>query len=452
MPSTWDAYVAGSPLGQTLDSPYYKGTGTAWGNTIVVSSGRRALPSWIIWLQAYQTFYVGDDPFATFAVSFGYPINPANADQRRVENIWANGRLIWSGSATSSGDGADIDWTFYPGSEAQGQDPLMAADLAESADTTPAYRGQMIMVLANFPLSDFENAIPSITAEIVDYPAPVLDGGEATDRERMVDQLALFTDFTGSLDTGDDLAIDGALFSLVNDGTILAANWALVDVFTNYGQFYGFDFCESAGVIRFFRPVNEGAYSLAAAITESDAIDDGSSSGEGCLLTTRADAGSIPTLLTLTYIDASQEYQTAIQRARRTQFPQRSVLAESAQTLEVPLIVDASEALTGATKALYRYAHQSLSHQFTLPPKWLALEPGDVISLAVRGKTYVAQITYAEIQPDFSIKITAKNIGYGPDYSQIGFGSPSAATALRTVTADRLFNLSVAFGVTIGTA
>ena len=143
MPSTWDAYVAGSPLGQTLDSPYYKGTGTAWGNTIVVSSGRRALPSWIIWLQAYQTFYVGDDPFATFAVSFGYPINPANADQRRVENIWANGRLIWSGSATSSGDGADIDWTFYPGSEAQGQDPLMAADLAESAERPMSRRSPM---------------------------------------------------------------------------------------------------------------------------------------------------------------------------------------------------------------------------------------------------------------------------------------------------------------------
>ena len=145
------------------------------------------MSSYPIWLQAYQTYveggyditvvttadlvttytvtHIDGHTFATWAVSFGYPLDPY-ADTNIVRRIWANGRLLWSDAIGSQSGGMyGCTWTFYPGSETQPVDPLMNAD---HPGTTPAYRGQMIMVIDHFPLENFSNTIPGITAEIID--------------------------------------------------------------------------------------------------------------------------------------------------------------------------------------------------------------------------------------------------------------------------------------------
>jgi len=416
---------------------YYKGSSNTWGQVIPLSAGVRRMSSWIIWLQAYMTFIeggtvikinvddsgtvtakvetVGGKVFATFAVSFGYPIDHDADDSRLVRNIWANGRLLWSDavgatSATALGGDDAFSWTFYPGSEDQPIDPLMDAD---HPGTTPAYRGQMIMVLDHFPCHEFEGKIPSITAEIID--------GDSAERMVVSHQLALMASFSGVY-TGADVLVDDALLDIENDGLLIEENWKIADFFNVVGRFYDWDYVESGGLVKFFRSVNAAEYTVAATITESEIVDDGSNQGEGTVLTTRADDSQIPIIMEVNYYDRSQQYQLSLQRARRQQFPQKTVLLGSSDNFAVPFITTASEALTGATRALYKGAHERLTHNFTLPPHYAYLEPGDILSLLAGGKTYIVKLTYLEMQQDLSLLCTATNVAYGADYTRPGFG------------------------------
>ncbi len=74
----------------------------------------------------------------------------------RIERIWADGKLL---------DADNITWRFYPGSETQAPDPLIAAK--EGADNAPAYRGVAYVVFERLPLKDFGNRIPQLTFEVV---------------------------------------------------------------------------------------------------------------------------------------------------------------------------------------------------------------------------------------------------------------------------------------------
>lgn len=57
-----------------------------------------------------------------------------------------------------------FDFKFYGGTEDQLQDPTMI--VASGAENTPAYRGLVYLMFTNFPLQDFGNRIPTITAEV----------------------------------------------------------------------------------------------------------------------------------------------------------------------------------------------------------------------------------------------------------------------------------------------
>jgi hypothetical protein len=110
----------------------------------------------------------------------------------------------------------------------------------------------------------------------------------------------------------------------------------------------------------------------------------------------------------------------------------------------VPIIATAQEAMTGATRALYQQAHQQVYHNFSLPANFIYLEPGDVIELQVRGKTYIAKITYQAIQPDLSSQYIATNIPYGANVSLPGYAGDftSNPTVIRGILAGGFSNVS----------
>lgn len=464
---------------------YDKGTSAIWGQSIPVSAGIRRLPSYPIWLRDYMTYTLGSSAYyvtgvegntfaveaigpgnpqsgtlATWAVSFGYPLDPTGAEGRVVRAIWADGRLIWSApaGATSGSDPVQgFTWTFYPGSEDQLQDPDMVSD--EGAATTPAYRGMMYMVIKNFPLYQFACHIPSITAEIADIQynqTSIDDEGDVSDSPMEVAaQLQLLcngqpwnyngiTDDKLSFDQDSFFPADPDDMDMANTGIIIDQDWALADVLNAYAAFYDFSFLESGFGLKFLKPVTAGAFDVAAILEEGDLIDSGNTAN-GCLLTTRADPGQIPTIMTVSYYDVSQQFQLSIQRARRQQFPQQNVFAATAADIAVPVICTASQALTGCTRALYRGAHGQLSHQFTLAPNFLYLEPGDVVQINRRtGKTYFAQIVYAEIQPDLSTNVTAVNIAYSKPGNLIGYGGQQVLVTITSgLNVGNVLNASV---------
>ena len=76
----------------------------------------------------------------------------------RIERIWADGKPL-----DVEADG--ITMRFYPGSETQAPDPLIAAK--EGADNAPAYRGVAYVVFERLALERFGNRIPQFSFELV---------------------------------------------------------------------------------------------------------------------------------------------------------------------------------------------------------------------------------------------------------------------------------------------
>lgn len=94
---------------------------------------------------------------ASFAIGFGE--GPAN----EIIRIWADSKLIYDASGAGTGIGK-YRFRFYPGDELQLPDPMIEADVG--AGQAPAYRGEAYMVADDWPLADFGNRIPNISAEI----------------------------------------------------------------------------------------------------------------------------------------------------------------------------------------------------------------------------------------------------------------------------------------------
>ena len=128
-----------------------------YGAVIPISMGTRRMPSQLI--AARQIYGVSPDFRADFAVSFGWNGDDDPAATQYTK-LWANGALIWDGGTQTLPGGWTV--TLYTGTDTQTVDPWIAAnDFAQTA-----YRLLMYAVFQNFPLTNFNNSLPGISAEI----------------------------------------------------------------------------------------------------------------------------------------------------------------------------------------------------------------------------------------------------------------------------------------------
>lgn len=73
-----------------------------------------------------------------------------------IRRVWADGEEV---------DLTEVEMRFYPGSEDQGVDPLIAAKQGEG--NTPAYRGVAYVVFERLPLDDYGNRLPVLQFEVI---------------------------------------------------------------------------------------------------------------------------------------------------------------------------------------------------------------------------------------------------------------------------------------------
>jgi len=78
--------------------------------------------------------------------------------------LWANGKLIYDVTGTGQTNNSKYKFTIYKGTEYQLPNLLIEADKGTS--NTPAYRGMCYLVFEDFPLEDFGNQLPQMTAEV----------------------------------------------------------------------------------------------------------------------------------------------------------------------------------------------------------------------------------------------------------------------------------------------
>lgn len=109
----------------------------------------------------------------SYSASFAFAFACGPAD--RVLRIWADGKPVYDiGGPVGEDTGATLfqagmgnvvfNHRFYPGTESQNADPLIAEDVG--ADLCPAFRGLCYIVCESVDLTIYGNRIPNISAEI----------------------------------------------------------------------------------------------------------------------------------------------------------------------------------------------------------------------------------------------------------------------------------------------
>lgn len=220
-------------------------TNSAYDESIPIVIGAHRVPGNIIWADEIREEKVtdvqttggkgGGAKTETTTVTFRYYVHLAAAfcegPVTGLVRLWADGKIIFdaggNGRPAQSLDG--LNMRVYNGEETQLPDALIESFVGEN--NTPAYRGLCYIVLEDFPLANFGNRIPALTAEIV---TPESFGAET--------QVVTLTD------DFDNIANGGGTYSANTIGT---------DAFSA-----GFNDITDELYVRASAPANEGANAI----------------------------------------------------------------------------------------------------------------------------------------------------------------------------------------------
>ncbi len=156
-------------------------------------------------------------------VTFSYFANAAFLCCRGTKvimKIWGDGKLLrditGSQGQLESSKFAGLFKT-YTGNETQQPDPTIQDDIG--VDDTPAYRGTCYFVITDFPLEDFGNRIPQMTALVTDstpsFPSASLDLEQAR-----LDGLLIGTIGSGGV-SNSQFTADGRYFSCYSAALVI---------------------------------------------------------------------------------------------------------------------------------------------------------------------------------------------------------------------------------------
>lgn len=152
-----------------------------YGLPIPITYGVRRLYGNIIWAQPLKEVVKKDtdggkggptsklvtyEYFANFAVSLGIAGNTDPLLNKDVIRMYANTALVYDRRGTGLLKWPRLYFTFHPGGPDQVADTHMES--YEGVGNVPAYRDIMYIVFKDFPVGEFGNFIPSISAEIGD--------------------------------------------------------------------------------------------------------------------------------------------------------------------------------------------------------------------------------------------------------------------------------------------
>ncbi len=146
---------------------------SSYGTPIARLYGRMRVAGTVVWATDLREEEVpsGGGKGAPGAINYAYSASFAVALSSRaapaIGRIWADGKLLRGADGLFK---TKVKHRFYPGSERQPVDPLIAA--TEGADGSPAFRGIALAVFEDLALADYGNRIPSLTFEIVADAAP----------------------------------------------------------------------------------------------------------------------------------------------------------------------------------------------------------------------------------------------------------------------------------------
>ena len=202
-----------------------------------------------------------------------------------------------------------------------------------------------------------------LNGRIASQPLPALIAALLTDYG--------FTDF-------DTTELDGMVPGFVVD-RVMSAREAIQPL----ELAFFFDAVESAARIRFRQ---RGGGAIAAELTADDLVE--ARPGADLITLTRAQETDLPASAKVGYAACESDYRQAVAEARRL------VGASGRVALaELPVVMEADQAAQIAESWLFEAWAARDRAAFTLPPSRLAVEPGDILSVEVAGRSRLLRIS-----------------------------------------------------------
>lgn len=339
-----------------------------------------------------------------------------------VRKIWANKKLVYStvgGAETinKAGNFAGQYLTIYNGQFNQSFDPfiqqaqaastfnysyvtgegiegnpltLIAAFLGHiglnQTQETPGYTYRSYLVFNRLPLEDFGNQLPTIETELVGL-------GDSTLGQIIRDIGGLLYP-TEELDT---TLVDAVPVSGFFINSIAAAKNAISDL----QKAYFFDIIRTGNKKKFV-PYNHPRNLVQIAYADLNARQQGLTNNGKNFEITERDPSTLPSEVIVHFLDKDQNYDRNRVYARLETRKENNI---NAVTVELPLVLTASEAQTICDRLLFLEWLRAKKVTFSLPPAYLYLEPGDLIPDIFEqtdGKWKITQVRVgANLQLDF---------------------------------------------------
>lgn len=200
--------------------------------------------------------------------------------------------------------------------------------------------------------------------------------------------------------TSDLLLIDD-LTALSLDGYTINSRKSLRTIFSELAQVFLFDIYESDNRIVYR---SRGSSSVATIPTSDlQMVDD-----DGWLKAGANEDFSRSRKINLTYRDIDREYSNGVQSVALPKYQDTPFDSDSAIDVTVPMVLDADRARLLSEILLYSKLVYQEQYQFTAAPKYLRLDPSDVITITSPGDDNItARVRVTEIGNDKTVKITA---------------------------------------------
>lgn len=157
---------------------------------------------------------------------------------------------------------------------------------------------------------------------------------------------------------------------------------------------YFFDVVESDGILKCVPRGNESV----KAVPEDDLIPSKKKDVQDVLEIVRAQELELPQRVNVTYIDRPFNYDPVTQTSQR-----QTVKAVDQVTMNLPIVMGATQAKKIADVTLYKRT----SFQLKLPPKYVRIEPTDIITVTVSGVAHEMRVVKTDMEANGVMKISA---------------------------------------------
>ncbi len=324
---------------------------SAYGTQIPKLFGRMRVAGTVIWATDIQESRSrsgggkGRPRTVEYSYSASFAVALSARPIRRVERIWADGKLLRG----AAGDWkTDTGFRLHLGSEDQEVDPLIAS--VEGAAQAPAHRGLAYAVFEALQLADFGNRIPSLSFEVVADEEPVSAG-------TIADALS-----GGAVVAGDSSpAVAGYAASGDSQRSAIQALAELVPMSLR----------DDGERLVLGRPGG------AAVVLGADEIGTEAGTAGGRPDFVRRSGEAVPGVVTLTHYDPARDYQSGMQRAVR-------LLGGRTEQRAVAAALDASSAKAFAEERLASAGAARSEARVHLPWRRCEVSAGSLVQLSNR--------------------------------------------------------------------